>query len=201
MLLMTFGFFLLGFYAGCTKLITHIKRNVTELLRWNKITGKIAFMLLLTGCVTYLAGIVTLPEINIVSEYKWIMAFLFDIYNAVLTIFYITGIIILFRNKVYNKILKPLGIMGRMALTNYLLQTVFGLIIFYNFGLGLFDKTSLGLNMLIMVVIFYLQLYFSKWWLERYAQGPVEWLWRSLTYFKFARIKNKSREGQTVTVE
>lgn len=200
-LLMTFGFFLLGFYTGCTRLFTHIRKNLSEFFLWNKFTGRIAVILLLTGCVMYLADLVTLPEINIVPEYKWIMAFLFDIYNACLTIFYITGIVILFRTKVYNKILKPLAIMGRMALTNYLMQTVFGLLVFYHFGLGLFDKTSLGFNILIMGVIFYLQLQFSKWWLAKYAQGPVEWLWRSLTYFKFAPIKNTSRGGQTVSVE
>src|SRR5690606_10805188 len=103
--------------------------------------------------------------------------------------------------RVFYNILKPLGIMGRMALTNYLLQTAFGLIIFYQFGLGLFDQTSPGLNMLIMGVIFFLQIYFSKWWLARYAQGPVEWFWRSLTYFKFSPLKNTSPKAQTIPVE
>lgn len=200
-LLMTFGFFLLGFYAGCTKLFTHIKRNMSEFIRLNKISGSTAFLLLLIGSLMYLAGIVTLPEINIAPGYKWSLSFLFDIYNACLTIFYITGIVILYRRKVFKKFLKPLEIMGRMALTNYLLQTIFGLIIFYRFGLGLFDQTSPGFNILLVVVIFYLQLYFSKWWLTRYAQGPVEWVWRSLTYFKFSRIKNKSPKGQAIPVD
>src|SRR5690606_4712748 len=111
-LLMTFGFFLLGFYAGRAGFFTNIKRNLAIFFRWNKTTGRIAFILLLTGYVMYLAGLVTLPEINIVPEYKRIMAFLFDIYNACLTIFYIIGIVILFSNKVYNKILKHLAIMG-----------------------------------------------------------------------------------------
>lgn len=200
-LLMTFGFFLLGFYAGCTGLFTHIKRNLSKFYLWNKASGRISFFLLLTGWGFYLAEIVTLPEIDIVPEYKWILAFLFDIYNACLTIFYITGIVILYRTKFFKRILQPLGFMGRMALTNYLLQTVFGLLIFYRFGLELFDKTSPGFNMLIMVFIFYLQLYFSKWWLAHYSQGPVEWLWRSLTYFEFSRIKNTSSKSQTVSVE
>src|SRR5690606_7223488 len=200
-LLMTFGFFLLGFYSGRARLFTHIKRNLPNFYKWNKITGRIAFILLLFGFLMYLGGVVTLPEINIVPKYKWIMAFLFDFYNACLTIFYIAGIVILLRNKVFYKILHPLAVMGRMALTNYLLQTVFGLIIFYQLGLGLFDKTSPGFNIFIMGVIFYFQLIFSQWWLERYAQGPAEWFWKSLTYCKFSNIKNSSPEGQTVSAE
>ena len=200
-LFMTFGFFLLGFYAGCIRIFTEIKRNISKFSSWNKTSGRISLILLLTGYLMYWAGLVSLPEIKIVPEYKWIMGFLFDIYNAGLTIFYITAVVILFNMKVFNKILKPLGFMGRMALTNYLAQTVFGLIIFYQFGFGLFDKTSLGLNMLFVGVIFYLQLNFSKWWLARYSQGPVEWLWRSLTYFRSSPIRNRQHEGQPISME
>lgn len=83
--------------------------------------------------------------------------------------------------------------MGRMALTNYLLQTVFGLLLFYNFGLGLFFKTSPAMNVLLGVVVFYLQLEFSKWWLRSFKQGPVEWLWKSLTNFEFSSMKKKKK--------
>lgn len=188
-LLMTFGYFLLGFYAGCTKLFTSIGKNILQFTRWNKFTGRFALVLLLIGWLMYLNNYVTIPEINVIPKYKDLAAFMFDIYNACVTIFYITGITILYRSRFFYPILKPLAAMGKMALTNYLLQTVFGLMLFYHFGLGLFDKTSLATNVLFAAGILYLQLKFSQWWLQRFNQGPVEWLWKSLTYFKFFPMK------------
>ena len=71
---------------------------------------------------------------------------------------------------------------GRMALTNYILQTVFGIAIFYGLGLGLVGWVPpLGIYA-IAVFVFTLQLAFSRWWLARHAQGPMERLWRALTY-------------------
>lgn len=91
----------------------------------------------------------------------------------------------------FRNVLKPLAAMGRMALTMYLLQTVFGLLIFYNFGLGWFDKTSPAQNVLLTIVVLYLQLKFSQIWMRHFNQGPIEWLWKGLTNFKFSSIKMK----------
>lgn len=192
-LLMTFGYFLLGFYAGCTKLFTSIGRNISKFTNWNKYAGKIALFLLVVGWIMYLNNFITLPEINIVPGYKGLAAFLFDFYNGCVTIFYITGITILLRSQFFHPILKPLAAMGRMALTNYLLQTGFGLVLFYDFGLGFFDKTSPAMNVFLAVTILYLQLKFSQWWLNHYKQGPVEWLWKTLTYFKVFSIKRNQK--------
>lgn len=193
-LLMTLGYFLLGFYAGSANLFNYIGKNISKFSRWNKFTGRGAFALLLIGLLMYLNNYVTIPEINVVPQYKWLAAFLFDIYNACVTIFYITGITILYRMKFFKPILTPLAAMGRMALTNYLLQTFFGLLLFYNFGLGLFEKTSPAVNILLAAGILYLQLKFSQWWLHQYKQGPVEWAWKILTYFKFSSIKKEEQK-------
>jgi uncharacterized protein len=142
----------------------------------------------------YLFDLVTIPGIKVVPQLQWSASFLFSIYNACLTIFYITGITLLFRKSFFRKILKPLAAMGRMALTIYLLQTVFGLLLFYQFGLGLFDRTSPALNVLMGIGIFYLQLKFCQWWLSHFKQGPVEWLWKGLTYFHFSSIKKNKQE-------
>ena len=192
---MTFGYFLLGFYAGRTKLFTSLGKYTTKLTKWNKFTGRVAIFLLIIGWLMYINEYVTLPEINVVPELKELVAFLFDFYNACVTIFYITGIIILYRSLYFNAILKPLAAMGKMALTNYLLQTVFGLILFYNFGLGLFDKTTPAMNVILAIAIFYIQLKFSQWWLKNYKQGPVEWLWKTFTYFKLTSITKENRKA------
>ena len=71
---------------------------------------------------------------------------------------------------------------GRMALTNYLLQTVICTGIFYSYGLGLYGRCSSVYGLLLTLAIFGLQIPFSVWWLRRYRFGPLEWVWRSLTY-------------------
>lgn len=191
-LLMTFGYFLLGFYAGCTQLFTSIKKNIPRFTFWNKRLEKALLILLLIGMLMYLFDLVTIPEIQIVPELKWLAAFLFDIYNACLSIFYITGVTILLRSRYFKSLLNPLGSMGRMALTNYLLQTFFGLLLFYQFGLGLFDKTSPAVNIILAAAVFYVQLKFSRWWLKRYRQGPVEWLWKGMTHLRLPALKKKN---------
>jgi len=75
-----------------------------------------------------------------------------------------------------------LGAVGRMALTNYLMQSVICSFIFYGHGLGLVGKVDHFGQILITLFIWSAQLVFSPIWLARFQFGPVEWLWRSLTY-------------------
>jgi uncharacterized protein len=188
-LLMTFGYFLLGLYAGRTKLFTSIQENLSLFRSWNKFTEKAILLLLLAGFFLYINNYVSLPEIRVAPQFKWLASFLFDVYNGCVTIFYITGITLLLRRQNFFKILQPLAAMGRMPLTNYLLQTVFGLLIFYHFGLGLFDKTSPAMNVGLAVVVLFLQIKFSIWWMTKYKQGPLEWLWKSCANLKFKPLK------------
>ena len=71
---------------------------------------------------------------------------------------------------------------GRMALTNYLGQSLVLGWIFYGYGFGLFGKLSVSTAFTIGVVVYAMQAAISAWWLGRYRYGPVEWLWRSLMY-------------------
>ena len=80
-----------------------------------------------------------------------------------------------------------------MALTSYLMQTFFGLILFYPFAFAFFEKTSPGVNALIAIALFLFQVLLSKWWLTYFSYGPVEWLWRSLTFFKLQPIVKKNK--------
>ncbi|MFO7609272.1 MAG: DUF418 domain-containing protein [Candidatus Krumholzibacteriia bacterium] len=71
---------------------------------------------------------------------------------------------------------------GRMAFTNYLAQTVIGVLLFYGYGLGLFGRVGRAEQLLVVLGVWLLQLWWSPRWLARYRFGPAEWLWRSLTY-------------------
>ena len=86
---------------------------------------------------------------------------------------------------------RVLAAVGRMALTNYILQSVFGLVIFHDFGLGLWNELTRHQLYYIVLVEWLVLIWFSSWWLGRYRFGPLEWLWRSLTY---GRMMHRTRD-------
>ena len=88
--------------------------------------------------------------------------------------------------------LSRLAPVGRMALTNYLLQTVICVTLFYGYGFGLYGRIGQAGGLLLTAVIFLLQIPFSNWWLNRYRFGPMEWLWRCLTYRKMQPMRLKT---------
>ena len=73
---------------------------------------------------------------------------------------------------------------GRMSLTNYISQSIIGVCIYYGFGLGLYTSTGATATLFIGLFIFTIQLIFSRSWLERHKQGPLEFLWRKGTWIK-----------------
>ncbi len=78
---------------------------------------------------------------------------------------------------------------GRMALTNYILQSLFGMFIFYGIGLGLGARTGFVWAEIIAFALFVILMLGSHVWLRFYRFGPLEWIWRMLTYGKI--LKNK----------
>jgi uncharacterized protein len=84
---------------------------------------------------------------------------------------------------------KRLAAVGRMAFTVYILQSVIGLLLFSSLGLGLYGQLSLSQLMVITLVTWLITIQFSYVWLQRFHFGPLEWLWRSLTYKKMQRFR------------
>src|SRR5262249_26976478 len=70
---------------------------------------------------------------------------------------------------------------GRMALTNYLMQSVLCGLVFYGYGLGWFDRVNRTQMLLVVLAVWLLELVWSPIWLHFFTMGPVEWLWRSAT--------------------
>ena len=102
--------------------------------------------------------------------------------GPLLAMAYGSGIALLWQRAGWQRVLRPLAAMGRMALTNYLLQSVIATLLFYGYGLGLARRVSPSLALLIVLAILAGQLLVSGWWLRRNRFGPAEWLWRTLTY-------------------
>lgn len=81
-----------------------------------------------------------------------------------------------------------LAAVGRMALTNYIGQSLIATFIFYGFGLGLFGAVSRVQLWLIVLLIWGGQTFFSTWWLRHFRYGPLEWVWRCLSYWRWQPI-------------
>lgn len=71
---------------------------------------------------------------------------------------------------------------GRMSLTNYISQSIIGVAVYYGFGLSMYKYAGATGSLLIALLIFTVQLIFSRWWLARHKQGPLEFLWRKGTW-------------------
>jgi uncharacterized protein len=189
--IITFGFFLIGMYAGRQKWF----ENLDTLKPFVKRVWKTAsFGLLGLIGVAIIIGLGSfLLKINMQENkwMQWFMGFIFDFFNTGLTIFYISGLTLLMYKSNWQKVLYPLAPIGKMALTSYLMQTFFGLLLFYSFGLGLFTITSPAINSVIGIGIFLLQVVICTLWLKYFSYGPIEWVWRSLTFFKLQPIVKK----------
>lgn len=95
---------------------------------------------------------------------------------------YLAVVVLLFHGR-WRNWLAPLAPVGRMALTNYILQSVLGTLFFYGYGLGHWGMPR-AQQLLYVLVVFALQLLLSRWWLAKFRFGPLEWVWRWATYRK-----------------
>jgi uncharacterized protein len=82
--------------------------------------------------------------------------------------------------------------MGRMALTNYLVQTLICCLIFYGYGWGKYGTVGAAKATVIALVIFLIQSVCSRIWLHYFSYGPMEWIWRQLTYRKRLRLRRQA---------
>ena len=102
--------------------------------------------------------------------------------RPILGLTYVAAILLLLQHERWLHRLGPLRYVGRMALTNYLMQSLFFTVGSYSYGFGLYSRLTAVTALLYTLVFFTAQVYLSRWWLSRFRLGPVEWVWRSLTY-------------------
>lgn len=88
-----------------------------------------------------------------------------------------------------GRVRAALAAAGRMALSNYILQSVLGLAIFTSLGLGLWNELPRHQLYLVVLAEWIVCIAFSIYWLRRFRFGPLEWLWRTLTYGRLATAK------------
>lgn len=184
----TFAFFLLGLYIGRSGFFKRFRddRKFTKRLL-------IAALVLFLAAIGITAGAFMSmgPEGNINSWVGMIGLSGMDMANLAITLLYIALFTILFRKVKSEKWLAKFAPYGRMALTNYVLQSILGTALLYGWGLGYLGELVNVYTFLIALGLIALQMWLSKIWLQNFIYGPLEWIWRSLTFFKAFPMKKR----------
>lgn len=133
-----------------------------------------------------LAGLVVGLALNALfvfaAENVWLASIGFAFGAPILSVAYISGLSLLSLTDFGAKLLAPIGKVGRMALSNYIAHSVICSFIFNGYGLGLYEQVGPAGLWGIVFAIYLIQVSVSVWWLSRFQFGPLEWVWRSLTY-------------------
>lgn len=108
------------------------------------------------------------------------------------TFILLTGICWLYKKGKLKFFFTSLQTVGKMTLSNYIIQNIIGILLFSGFGLGLLHLPFYA-YILIAITVFIIQVFFSKWWLSRYNYGPVEWIWRQSSYMQKLPIKKQAK--------
>ena len=142
----------------------------------------IALGILLGIPASYLLWLITSGKMELSPALIW-LPYLIVTGMILQSLFYISAFTQLFQMNLWQKILSVFAPVGKMALTNYLLQTLFYLLLFFHWtGLKLYGRLTITETYLVAVGLFALQVLFSSWWMKKHEQGPVENIWKRLSY-------------------
>ncbi|MFC7321181.1 DUF418 domain-containing protein [Halobacillus campisalis] len=173
--------FLIGAYIAKRRWLHEPEVHLTSIKKWWVVTG-VLFILFKAG--PYVIGN---PE--------WFQLLQDNIGGSASAVFYVLSITLAFRTSFGRKVIYPLTFVGRMSLSNYILQSVISFFLFYSVGFGWYGEVTPLLSVLIVLIIFSMQVAGSKAWLKKYRYGPLEWLWRTLTYRKKQPLKRSTRQA------
>lgn len=184
-LVFAFGTMLIGFgmaKSGFFHQPWQFSRQRKRLILWGVagLSCSYLFWLITTGALELSPALLWLPFVIVAGM-------------LLQSLCYVSTFVQLFQHAGMRRVLSVFEPVGRMALSNYLLQTVFYSLFFFHWtnGLRLYGKLTLSETYLLALVLFGVQVVASRWWLKHYQQGPVEAVWKSLSY-KLIRRKTSS---------
>ena len=177
------GIFLLGMWTWKKGILQRPGEHTVLIRRvqwWGLAVGVL-------GNVAFLAVPELLREPRALVQLAFGLGFLLG--NPALCLFYAATIVRLAGRPRCRRALAAVVPVGRMALSNYFLQTLVCTTLFYGYGLGLFGRTGPALNLVVIVFVFALAIVASNLWARRFRFGPAEWLWRTLTYWRVQPLR------------
>ena len=187
-LLNRLAFFLMGLYAGKKNYITTYREQTRYWFR----------LLLISFCIFsigFLVDKIWLKDLNTVENPALLLS-LEDMVNSIANLFqvfvYIIGFLLLLTITSIRSLFLPLADIGRTALTVYLTHTIVFSLLFYSFGLRLYASLVPTQLLMIAIALFFVDVMLSILWLKYFQYGPLEWIWRSLTYNKVLPLRKRT---------
>lgn len=175
------GRFLLGFCAGRLGMFRDVaghRRLFRHVMGWGLSAGVLAGGAMLAERLLAESG--RIQPHSLLSQVLLPLAW--NVATMGMAAFYVASMSLLFQRERWRRILLVLAPVGQMAVTNYLSQSVLAGLLFSGIGLGLIGNPTVLSTVAMPMAVFTAQIWWSHLWLGRYRSGPVEWIWRSLTY-------------------
>src|SRR6218665_250194 len=190
------GIFLIGYALGRSGFYSKIREHKKTL--YTIIAAGIVIGLpanyMLARYMSYHAG--DYWQLNRTGLYQTI-AYAFGV--APLALAYVATLMLLFQRKTAAKAMAVFAPVGKMAFSNYLLQTIIGSIVFLGAGFGYMGEVGPIYYTIFGMLVFIVQILLSHWWLRYFNYGPVEYLWRSATYRKWQTMRKSHLPANEVS--
>ncbi|MTW10835.1 DUF418 domain-containing protein [Pseudoduganella eburnea] len=182
--------FLLGLAAGRSQLLAHVGTFRHQLPRVLKVGLPVG----LSGALLYAAAS-EFPPGGALVMFAQAAGYLTAPF---MTSSYVAALLLLFESRVGPRLLAALAPMGKIALSNYLVQSAAMALLFTGYGLRLCGELPPVAIFALVLAIYLTQMALSAWWLKRHTYGPAEWLLRGLTNWNFVRAKKQIQaDGRT----
>ena len=178
----TFAYFLIGLWLGRIGLfrdLSSFSKKIKDFMLWS-----IGALILSVGFV--IATFATAPQPIDFSTWQFALGMNFmDWVSISMASIILCGFLMLYQKESWKKRLAFFAPYGRMALTNYFMQSVIGTFIYFGWGLGYIGHFGALICFLLGIGVIIIQTLLSKYWLKSFRYGPLEWLWRCGTYLKW----------------
>lgn len=174
---MALGVFLIGSWLLDSGRLVDVAANRSFLARMAAVCLPLGLLLTLAG------ALLATGHVHGTEEARYVVAASLHGLGALpMTLGGVAALALAWQHRVGLQLLGALAPAGRMALTNYLLQSLAASLVFYGYGLGLWGRMGYAGLVLLALLVFAVQVFASRWWLRRYRFGPLEWGWRWLSY-------------------
>ncbi len=171
----TLSLFMFGMLAGRKSLFSPSKTN-SQFWRKTLVIATALFIPLFVvkgGINAWIQNeVITRPLLTMVTSWS----------NMAFMMVLVSGFLLLFQTQIFFRILRVFSPIGRMSLSNYVIQSIIGSFIYYGFGLALYQYTGSAHCLLIGITLAVLQGYFSTWWMKHHKHGPLEAIWHKATW-------------------
>jgi len=189
----TFGYFLIGLWLGRIGLFKDLlsfAKSIKNIMLWSIVGLLVSIALMVT---TFAMS----PQPIDNSSWQFVLGMnFFDWISISMASIILCGFLMLYERPAWAKRLSFFAPYGRMALSNYMMQSVIGTFIFFGWGLGYLGQIRFLYLFVMALLLIFLQTIFSKYWLKKFKYGPLEWLWRSGTYLKWQPMLRKTASSE-----